>query len=66
MSTTQRHKFTVEVEIDLSPPPDGWHAVVADEPALRIYGASRSEALAKAKALALRVIADRIDEDKPR
>jgi predicted RNase H-like HicB family nuclease len=58
-----RHRFTVELEIDLSHPPEGWHAVVADEPSLQIYGSSKSEALAKAKALALRLLADRVEHD---
>jgi predicted RNase H-like HicB family nuclease len=58
-----RHRFTVELEIDLSHPPEGWHAVVADEPSLQIYGSSKSEALAKAKALALRLLADRVEHE---
>jgi hypothetical protein len=58
-----RHRFTVELEIDLSHPPDGWHAVVADQPSVQIYGSSKSEALAKAKALALRLLADRVEHD---
>ena len=58
-----RHRFTVELEIDLSHPTDGWHAVIADEPSVQIYGSSKSEALAKAKALALRLLADRVEHD---
>ena len=58
-----RHRFTVELEIDLSHPPEGWHAVVAAEPSVQIYGSSKSEALAKAKALALRLLADRVEHD---
>ena len=64
-----RHRFTVELEIDLSHPPDGWHAVVASEPSVKIYGSSKSEVLAKAKALALRLLADRVEhetDDQPR
>jgi hypothetical protein len=58
-----RHRFTVELEIDVSHPSEGWHAVVAGQPSLRIYGASRSEALTKAKAVALRLIADRLEDE---
>ena len=58
-----RHRFTVELEIDLSHPADGWHAVVANEPSVKIYGSSKSEALAKAKALALRMLADRVEHE---
>ena len=58
-----RHRFTVELEIDLSHPPDGWHAIVADEPSVQICGSSKSEALTKAKALALRLMADRVEDE---
>jgi hypothetical protein len=66
-----RHRFTVELEIDLSHPSEGspstasqrWHAAVAEEPSLRIYGSSRSEALTKAKAVALRRMADRLEDE---
>jgi predicted RNase H-like HicB family nuclease len=34
---------------------------VPDLPGVMVYGATRQEALAKAEALALRVIADRLD-----
>ena len=58
-----RHRFKVEFEVNLSHPSDGWHAVVADEPSLRIHGSSKAEALAKAKALALRLLADRVEHE---
>jgi predicted RNase H-like HicB family nuclease len=58
-----RHRFTVEFEVNVSHPSDGWHAVVADEPSIRIHGSSKEEALAKAKALALRMLADRLEHE---
>ena len=58
-----RHRFTVEFEVNLSHPAAGWHAVVADEPSIRIHGSSKEEALAKAKALALRLLADRVEHE---
>jgi predicted RNase H-like HicB family nuclease len=36
-----------------------WIAEVPDLPGVMVYGATRQEAIAKAEALALRVIADR-------
>ena len=54
------------VEIDKED--DGrWLAEVTDLPGVMSYGSSREEATARAKALALRVIADRLEhgEDVP-
>jgi len=38
-----------------------WIAEVPDLPGVMVYGATRQEAIARAEALALRVIADRLD-----
>ena len=38
-----------------------WIGEVPDLPGVLVYGGSREEAVAKAEALALRVIADRLD-----
>lgn len=56
--------FTVEVERE----EDGrWISEVTDLPGVMTYGASREEAVARAKALAFRVLADRLEhgEDIP-
>ena len=56
--------FTVEIELE----DDGrWIGEVVDLPGVLAYGSSREEAVAKAKALAFRVLADRIEhgEDIP-
>ena len=56
--------FTVEVERE----EDGrWLSEVADLPGVLAYGDSREEAVSKAKALAFRVLADRLEhgEDIP-
>ena len=51
-------KFTVELEQET----DGrWIAEVQELPGVLCYGASRESALAKAEALALRVVADRLE-----
>jgi predicted RNase H-like HicB family nuclease len=51
-------RFAMEIDREL----DGrWIAEVPDLPGVLVYGASRDEALAHAKALALRVIADRLE-----
>jgi predicted RNase H-like HicB family nuclease len=57
-------KLTVEVE----PEEDGrWLAEVPDLPGVLAYGKTRLEAIARAQALCLRVLADRLEhgEDVP-
>ncbi|MBK5258040.1 MAG: type II toxin-antitoxin system HicB family antitoxin [Thermoanaerobaculia bacterium] len=57
-------EFTVEIERE----EDGrWIGEVADLPGVLAYGSTREEAVARAKALAFRVLADRIEhgEDIP-
>jgi predicted RNase H-like HicB family nuclease len=50
----------MKVEIDRED--DGrWIAEVPDLPGVMVYGASREEAISKVEALALRVLADRLD-----
>lgn len=51
-------KFTVETELET----DGrWIAEVPELPGTMVYAASREEAIAKAKALALHVLADQLE-----
>lgn len=53
--------FTVEVEQET----DGrWIAEVAELPGVLAYGASQDEAIAHVQALALRVVADRLEHDE--
>jgi predicted RNase H-like HicB family nuclease len=50
--------FTVEIERE----EDGrWIGEIADLPGVLSYGATREEAVARAKALAFRVLADRLE-----
>ncbi len=50
------------MKIDIEKEDDGrWIAEVSDLPGVLAYGKTRSDAIAKVEALALRVIADRID-----
>jgi predicted RNase H-like HicB family nuclease len=52
--------------IELEQEEDGrWIAEVTDLPGVLVYGQSREEALAKVRVLALRVIADRLDQGEP-
>ncbi len=54
--------LTVEVEQEV----DGrWLAEVPELPGVLTYGATRPEAITRAQALALRVIADRLDHGEP-
>jgi predicted RNase H-like HicB family nuclease len=51
--------LTIETEQE----DDGrWIAEVIDLPGVMVYGGAREEAIANAKALALRVLADQIEE----
>jgi predicted RNase H-like HicB family nuclease len=51
--------FQVEFELET----DGrWIAEIADLPGVLAYGASREEALAHVQALALRVLAERLEQ----
>ena len=50
------------MNIEIEREEDGrWIAEVPDLPGVIVYGGTRDEALARVEALALRVIADRID-----
>lgn len=50
-------RLTMELDREM----DGrWIAEVLDLPGVMVYGATREEAVLKAKALALRVVADRL------
>ena len=51
--------FTLEIEQET----DGrWIADVQELPGVMVYGSTREVAIAKAKALALRVVADQLEE----
>lgn len=53
--------FSIEIEQE----EDGrWIAEVCDLPGVLAYGQTREEALAKVQALALRVLADRLEHDE--
>ena len=50
--------FTIETEQE----PDGrWIAEVMEIPGMMVYGSTTSEAVAQAQALALRVLAERLE-----
>jgi predicted RNase H-like HicB family nuclease len=51
------------VNIELGREDDGrWIAEVPELPGVMVYGQSRDEAISKVKALALRVLADRLEQ----
>ena len=53
--------YKVETEVET----DGrWIAEIADLPGVLAYGSTEKEAVASAQAIALRVLADRIEEQK--
>ena len=53
------YKVETEVEVD-----GRWIAEIPDLPGALAYGSTEKEAVASAQALALRVLADRIEEHK--
>lgn len=58
ISTEQNMNFTLECEQEL----DGrWIAEVPELPGVLAYGSSSADAMSKAEVLALRVIADRLE-----
>ncbi len=53
--------YKVETELEA----DGrWIAEIVDIPGVFVYGATEKEAVASAQALALRILADRIEQQK--
>jgi len=52
----------MQLTIELEPEEDGrWIAEVPELPGVLAYGSTRDEAVSRAKALALRVLADRLE-----
>jgi predicted RNase H-like HicB family nuclease len=57
--------MSVALRIELESEADGrWIAEVVELPGVLAYGATQDEAIAHAQALALRVIADRLEHDE--
>ena len=55
----------MDFRIELDREDDGrWIAEISELPGVLAYGATKDEAVSAAEALALRVIADRIEQDK--
>jgi predicted RNase H-like HicB family nuclease len=55
----------LKLQIELDREEDGrWIAEIASLPGVMAYGRTKPEAVAKAKALALRVLADRVEKEK--
>jgi predicted RNase H-like HicB family nuclease len=51
--------------VETEPEADGrWIAEIVDVPGILAYGATEKEAVASAQALALRILADRIEQQK--
>jgi predicted RNase H-like HicB family nuclease len=57
---------TVALKVETEREEDGrWIAEVPDLPGALAYGATRKEAVARAEALALRALAERLENGKP-
>jgi len=55
--------MSYKIEIDRET--DGrWIAEIADLPGVMVYGRTKAEAIARVKALALRVLADRVESEQ--
>ena len=62
MTTSQLFGVAMVLTVDIEQEEDGrWIAEVVELPGVMAYGPSAQEAVAKAKALALRVVADRLE-----
>jgi predicted RNase H-like HicB family nuclease len=62
----QRWSAAMPLSIEIEQEDDGrWLVEVPELPGVMAYGATREEAIAHAQALALRVIADRLDHGEP-
>jgi predicted RNase H-like HicB family nuclease len=62
---TREADTILEFHIDIDREEDGrWIAEIIDLPGVLAYGSTKSEAIAAAEALALRVIADKIEQEK--
>ena len=56
----------VDMRVEIEQEEDGrWLTEIPDLPGVMAYGATREEAVARAKALALRVLADRLEHGEP-
>jgi predicted RNase H-like HicB family nuclease len=52
----------IDMRIEIEQEEDGrWLSEISDLPGVMVYGATREEAVARVKALALRVLADRLE-----
>jgi predicted RNase H-like HicB family nuclease len=62
---TREADSILEFHIEIDREDDGrWIAEIPDLPGVLAYGSTKAEAIAAVEALALRVIADRIEEEK--
>jgi predicted RNase H-like HicB family nuclease len=52
------HRYAIEIEQEED---SRWLTEIPELPGVMVYGASREEAVARVKALALRVLADRLE-----
>jgi predicted RNase H-like HicB family nuclease len=60
---TDLEELTIETELEQQS--DRWIAEVIEIPGVLVYGSSEVEAIDKAKALALRVLAERLEHGEP-
>ena len=66
-ASTRRSIDSMTLTLQLEQETDGrWIAEIPDLPGTLVYGASPEEATAKAKALALRVLAERLEHGESR
>jgi predicted RNase H-like HicB family nuclease len=62
LASQPRYTATMRFNLEIDREDDGrWIAEIPDLPGVMAYGQTRAEAVAKAEALALRVMADRVE-----
>jgi hypothetical protein len=62
---SQEEEITVSIRVALHESHGQWQARAEDAPGIEVHGSNKHEVLLKAKALALRVVADRTESEIP-
>jgi hypothetical protein len=62
---SQEEELTVSIRVALHESHGQWHGRAENAPGIEVYGSNKHEVLLKAKALALRIVADRTESEIP-
>ncbi len=66
MASEREYRSCLDMRVEIEQEEDGrWLTEIPELPGVMAYGSTREEAIARAKALALRVLADRLEHGEP-